>query len=264
MSAKPVIALLTDFGLHDHYVGAMKGVILGICPDATIVDITHDLPAQDVIAASFELDASYRFFPPSTIFVCVVDPGVGTKRRAIAANAGEYTFLAPDNGLLAHVLGATAPDAIVELTNERYQLADVSRTFEGRDRFAPAAAWLARGVAIDEFGARVKDWTPLGIPSPTVSADSVAGCVVRVDRFGNLITNVDRRMLASACGARTPAIPLGARRIDRVVNTYADVPAHDLCAIVGSSGFVEIAANRDHASRRLGVGTGAPVVFRLC
>src|SRR5437763_4207276 len=137
--SRAVIALLTDFGTRDHYAGTMKGVALGICPDVTFVDITHDIPAHDVLAGALELAACYRFFPPGTIFLVVVDPGVGSSRRGIAGEAGEYKFVGPDNGVLGAVFDETPPRQVVELTERRYARATVSRTFEGRDRFAPAA-----------------------------------------------------------------------------------------------------------------------------
>ena len=150
---RSVIALLTDFGLCDHYVGAMKGVILGICPDATLVDISHDLPPHDVLAGTIELGASYAYFPAGTIFLVVVDPGVGSARRGIAADVGAYRFVAPDNGVLSAVVDEHPPRRVVELSDRRYARPTVSRTFEGRDRFAPAAAWLARGVDLGALAA---------------------------------------------------------------------------------------------------------------
>ena len=152
MSTRPVIALLTDFGLSDHYVGVMKGVIAGLCPEALLIDITHDVPAQDIRTAAFELEASWRYFPSDTTFVVVVDPGVGTERRGIAARIGERFFVGPDNGVFDLVIASQAPSEAVELGNPRYARAMVSRTFEGRDRFAPAAAWLAQGTPLAEFG----------------------------------------------------------------------------------------------------------------
>ena len=143
-----MIALLTDFGTRDHYAGTMKAVALGICPDATLVDITHDIAAHDVLGGALELAASYRYFPAGTIFLVVVDPGVGSSRRGIAAEAGDYRFVAPDNGVLTLVLDEAPPRKVVELTERRYARPTVSRTFEGRDRFAPAAAWLAKGVEL--------------------------------------------------------------------------------------------------------------------
>src|ERR671919_2815992 len=190
---RPVIALLSDFGTHDHYAGTMKGVILTICPDVTLVDITHDVPVHDVLDGALQLAASARYFPAGTIFVAVVDPGVGSARRGIAAEAGDYRFVSPDNGVLTAVLREWAPKKIVELTERRYARPTVSRTFEGRDRFAPAAGWLAKGVNVSSFGRTITDYQLLAIPAPAISDEEVSGEVLRVDRFGNLITNIDRR-----------------------------------------------------------------------
>src|SRR5438105_7196982 len=150
--SRAVIALLTDFGTRDHYAGTMKGVALGICPDVTLVDITHDVPPHDVLAGALELAASYKYFPPGTIFLVVVDPGVGSTRRGLAAEAGDYKFVAPDNGVLTAVFGEHPPKRVVELTERKYARPTVSRTFEGRDRFAPAAAWLAKGIDLAALG----------------------------------------------------------------------------------------------------------------
>src|SRR5712691_8208029 len=150
--ARPLVALLTDFGTRDHYVGTMKGVMLGICAELTCVDISHDVPPHDVLAGALELAAAYRYFPAGTVFLVVVDPGVGSARRGIAAEAGDYRFVAPDNGVLSVVLDETPPRRVVELTERRYARPTVSRTFEGRDRFAPAAAWLAKGIELSALG----------------------------------------------------------------------------------------------------------------
>src|SRR4026209_1080645 len=146
--ARPVIALLTDLGTRDHYAGTMKGVALGICPDVTLVDISHDIAAHDVLGGALELAASYRYFPAGTIFLVVVDPGVGSARRGIAADTGDYRFVAPDNGVLSAVFRESPPKRVVELTERKYARPTVSHTFEGRDRFAPAAAWLAKGIQL--------------------------------------------------------------------------------------------------------------------
>src|SRR5918999_2718076 len=191
--ARPVVALLTDFGTRDHYAGTMKAVILGICPDVTLVDITHDIPPHDVMTAALELAASYKYFPSGTIFLVVVDPGVGSARRGIAADTGEFRFVAPDNGVLTAVLKETPAKRVVELTERRYARPTVSRTFEGRDRFAPAAAWLAKGVDLSTLGRSAGTIQQLAIPLPQIDGDLLAGEVLRVDRFGNLVTNIDRR-----------------------------------------------------------------------
>src|SRR5213593_146410 len=172
--ARPVIALLTDFGTRDHYAGTMKGVALGICPDATLVDISHDVPPHDVVAGALELAAAYKYFPSGTIFLVVVDPGVGSARRGIAAETSDYRFVAPDNGVLSVVFDEHAPKRVVELSERRYARPTVSRTFEGRDRFAPAAAWLAKGIELTALGRPAGSIQRLEIPHPDVSADGIS------------------------------------------------------------------------------------------
>src|SRR5438093_439265 len=191
--ARPVIALLTDFGSRDHYAGTMKGVALGICPDAVLVDISHEVPPHDVIAGALELAACYRYFPSGTIFLVVVDPGVGSARRGLAIEAGDYRFVAPDNGVTTVVLDETPAKRVVELTERRYARPTVSRTFEGRDRFAPAAAWLAKGIELTALGRPIGEVQRLELPVVEVRTETVRGSVVRVDRFGNLVTNIDRK-----------------------------------------------------------------------
>src|SRR6266705_2113149 len=176
--ARPVIAMLTDFGARDHYAGTMKGVALGICPDATLVDISHEMPAHDVLAGALELAAAYRYFPAGTIFLVVVDPGVGSTRRGIAAEAGDYRFVAPDNGVLTAILDEHGPKRIVELTERRYARPTVSRTFEGRDRFAPAAAWLAKGIELGALGRSAGSVVHLNIPRPQIEPDTITGEVL--------------------------------------------------------------------------------------
>src|SRR6266700_876927 len=178
--SRPVIALLTDFGTRDHYAGTMKGVALGICPDATLVDITHEVPAHDVLAGALELAAAYKYFPVGTIFLAVVDPGVGSARRGIAAEAGDYKFVAPDNGVLTAVLDEHPPKKIVELSERKYARPTVSRTFEGRDRFAPAAAWLAKGIELAALGRSAGAIHHLDIPRPALAAGRIDGEVLRV------------------------------------------------------------------------------------
>src|SRR5262245_52352591 len=164
--ARPLIALLTDFGLRDHYVGTMKGVVLGICPEANLVDISHDIAPQDVCDGALELAASYRHFPAGTIFLVVVDPGVGSTRRGIAVDVGDYRLVAPGNGVLSVVLDQTPPRLAVELTNRTYARPTISKTFEGRDRFAPAAAWLAGGIELAALGDEVSALVRLDVPRP--------------------------------------------------------------------------------------------------
>lgn len=255
-----VIALLTDFGTRDHYVGAMKGAALSICPDATLVDVTHDVPPHDLLTGALELAAACPYFPGGTIFVAVVDPGVGSARRGIAAEAGGFRFVAPDNGVLTLALRQLPPADVVELANPRYARARISRTFEGRDRFAPAAAWLASGVALSALGPRVADPVTLAIPAPEVSGGEVRGEVLKTDRFGNLVTNIDRAAFARVAAAGPVYARVGPAARARLVDTYAEAPEGELCALFGSAGFLEVAVNRGSAAERLALGRGAPVV----
>lgn len=260
--SRPVVALLTDFGTRDHYVGTMKGVVLGVCPDAALIDITHEIPPQDLLAGALELAAAYRYFPAGTVFLVVVDPGVGSGRRALAAEAGGYRFVAPDNGVLTAVLRESPPQIVVELSNPKYARTSVSRTFEGRDRFAPAAGWLARGAPIDSFGPVVRDYVNLTIPTPSVDTDRATGIVLRVDRFGNLISNLHRSIVEPFMASGRAEVRIAGRPVPYIVDTYADAPAGALCALFGSTDHLEIAIPQGNAAARLGVGRGAEVVVR--
>ncbi len=258
--ARPIVALLTDFGTTDHYVGAMKGVVLGICPEAAVVDISHDVPAHDVLTAGLELAAAYRYFPAGTVFLVVVDPGVGSSRRGLAAEAGDYRFVAPDNGVLTAVFQETPPKRVVELTERRYARPTVSRTFEGRDRFAPGAAWLAKGVQLPALGRPLTDYSSIGIPTPETSDGRIAGEVLRVDAFGNLITNIGRRAFDVLCRGGAIRIEVGGEDIGRLVETYADIGPDEVCALFGSTDCLEFAANSASAAVRLSVERGARVI----
>jgi len=257
--ARPVVALLTDFGQRDHYAGTMKGVVLGICPDAALVDISHEVPAHDVVAGALELAACYRYFPAGTVFLVVVDPGVGSSRRGIAAEAGDYRFVAPDNGVLTVVLDETPPRKTVELTERRYARPTVSRTFEGRDRFAPAAAWLAKGVELSALGRSAGPLHHLDLPRVRPTPDGLAGDVLRVDRFGNLITNIDRKSFEKLSAGGQVEIRVGGHEVARVVSTYGDVAPGAVAALFGSTEHLEIAANGASAADTLGIGRGAAV-----
>jgi S-adenosylmethionine hydrolase len=258
---RPVVALLTDFGVRDHYAGTMKGVVLGICPEAALVDVSHDVPPHDVLTASLELAACYKYFPAGTVFLVVVDPGVGSARRPIAAEAGEYRFVAPDNGVLSAVFKEVSPRRVVELTERRFARPTVSRTFEGRDRFAPAAAWLAKGTELKALGRGVTDYLRLAIPDPSVNEHEVRGEVLRVDRFGNLITNIDRRSYdrLGRHGEAALEIRAGEHLVGRLVTTYAEIAPGEVCSLFGSTDHLEIAANSASAADTLGLGRGAPV-----
>jgi S-adenosyl-L-methionine hydrolase (adenosine-forming) len=261
--AKPIIALLSDFGTRDHYAGVMKGVILTITDEPRIIDVSHDLPAHDIGFAALELAATYRYFPAGTIFLVVVDPGVGTQRRGIAAEAGDWRFVAPDNGVLSGVFREAPPRRVVELTERRYARPTVSRTFEGRDRFAPAAAWLAKGVQLTALGRPITDYHLLDLPQPRLDDNVLSGVVVRVDRFGNVVTNLDRRTCEKLTGgAGDVQLTVRGQMIGRLVSTYADLAPGEIGALFGSTDHLECAAQAASAAERLGVAVGDPVELR--
>ena len=263
MASKPTIALLSDFGTRDHYAGVMKGVALSICPDAVLVDISHDLPAHDIPFAARELAATYKYFPPGTIFLVVVDPGVGSARRGIAAEVGEGRFVAPDNGVLTAVFHETPPKRVVELTERRYARPTVSRTFEGRDRFAPAAAWLAKGIQLPALGRPISDYVQIDLVQAVLEGGEVRGLVVRIDRFGNVVTNIERRVCEKLTGPDGAMhIEVGGRVIERVVSTFSEIANGEVGALFGSTDHLELAAQAASAADVVGVGVGASVVVR--
>ena len=261
--SRPIIALLTDFGTRDHYSGVMKGVILGICPDVTLVDLSHDVPAHDVRFAAQELAATYKYFPAGTIFVAVVDPGVGTTRRGIAADAGDRKFIAPDNGVLSAVFHEAPPKRVVELSERKYARPTVSRTFEGRDRFAPAAAFLAKGIHLEAFGRAVSDYHVLDLPGPQANGSSLKGLVIRVDRFGNVVTNLDRKSCEKFVGGQGGLqVTVNGKTIDRLVSTYGDLAPGEIGALFGSTDQLECSAPSANAAEALGVRVGDPVELK--
>lgn len=249
------ITLLTDFGTQDGYTGAMRGVIAGIAPDAIVEDISHDLPHGDVHAAAWTLTTYAHLFPPGTVHVAVIDPGVGSDRRAIAARVGSHIFVAPDNGSLTRVLDGDAE--VVEIRERLYRRDDVSQTFHGRDIFAPAAAHLARGIALDQLGPRALGVIRLQYPQPVRTAGGIAGEVIHVDRFGNLITNIPGSWIEQIGGSAWEMHANDA--VAPVVRTYADVPAGQLLAYEGSSRMMEIGMRDGNAAAQTGLHRGAKI-----
>jgi len=261
--AKSLIAFLSDFGTRDHYVGVIKAVILSINPEANIVDVSHDLPPHDIATAARELVASYRYFPTGTTFLVVVDPGVGTARRGIAADVGEWRFVAPDNGVLTGVFEETPPKKVVELTERRYARPTVSRTFEGRDRFAPAAAWLSKGVHLPALGRALTDFHMLDLPKPQLDGAVLSGVVVRVDRFGNVVTNLDRKSCERLTeGVGVLQLTAGGQGISRIVSTYTEIGPGEIAALFGGTDHLEFAMRTASAAERLAVAPGDPVELR--
>jgi len=245
----PVITLLTDFGVEDAYVGTMKGVILSINPRVQIVDICHEIAPQDIFEGAYVLWTSYRYFPKGTIHVAVVDPGVGGARSAICASVNGHIFVAPDNGLLSFVVSEAEPDEIVRITRRKYLLPRISRTFHGRDIFAPAAAHISTGLPIGRLGASAQRLKTFPVPKPRrTKKGEIEGEVIHIDRFGNLVTNIVEDMLPAR---KEPIVRIGRRRIIGISNSYEEVASGALLAIVGSAGLLEISVNGGSAAKLL-------------
>jgi S-adenosyl-L-methionine hydrolase (adenosine-forming) len=251
-----VITLTTDFGTRDTYVAEMKAAILSITPDVHVVDVTHEIAPHDVLEGALALEAAAPWFPPATIHVAVVDPGVGTARRGLAVASKGQVFIGPDNGLFTPFLGASAWRA-VELTETEFRRATVSPTFHGRDVFAPAAAHVALGLSPERLGPRVTDPVLLAWPRPRVAARRIGGAVVHVDRFGNLVTSIPGDALASLGSSLT--VRVGARSLP-LVRTYGELARGRAGALVGSRNRLEIAVNAGSAAAMLGARRGTSVV----
>ena len=259
-----IITLTTDFGLADGYVGTMKGVILGIDPTVTIVDISHDIAPQDVREAAYTFYAAYPYFPQGTIHVVVVDPGVGSERRAIALRTPQAAFVAPDNGVLSYVVAGERVEEIVHLTNPRYHLSPVSRTFHGRDIFAPAAAHLARGVPLAKLGQPLTEIVTFPLPRSQVHPDgTIVGQVIHVDRFGNLITSITATDLADHSLLGASVIEIKGQAIRGIANSYAEVTPGELLALIGSEGHLEISVSSGSASQTLKAKVGDEVLLKV-
>ncbi|MFA5110083.1 MAG: SAM-dependent chlorinase/fluorinase [Desulfobaccales bacterium] len=259
---RPLITLLTDFGTRDAYAASLKGVILSLNPAARLVDLTHEVPPQDIRAGAFILAAAAAYFPPGAIHLAVVDPGVGSGRRALAARCRGQYWVGPDNGLF-HPVFAKAPDlAIVSLENPAYFRPQVSATFHGRDIFAPVAAHLSLEVDLDRFGPRLTDPVSLGWPEPDFNPEAVRGEIIYVDGFGNLVSNIPAADLAVWLEGRSVSLRLGSLSLQGLARTYADAAPGKFLALAGSHGLVEIACALDHAARRLKAGVGLPVEIR--
>jgi S-adenosylmethionine hydrolase len=258
-----IVTLTTDFGLADHFVGVMKGVILRICPSARIADITHQVTPFEVTEAAFLLSESYRWFPPRTVHVVVVDPGVGTSRRPIVAEAAGQYFIAPDNGVLSMIF-TREKHKVRAITAEKYFLQPVSNTFHGRDIFAPAAAHVASGVLPSRLGKPIDDYMRLQqFDKPARTARrGWTGAVLKVDRFGNLITNFHTADFPDLHG-RAFEIAVGPRKVDKTARNYAECAPGELFLIVGSSGYYEVSSSQASAAKLLGCGTGAPVELTI-
>ncbi len=257
---RPVVGLITDFGIQDPYDAVMKGVIYSINPEANIVDITHHVEPQNVPQAAFILSRVFSYFPRDTVFNVVVDPGVGGKRRALAVKTRDYYFVAPDNGVLTLAMKKSPPQVMVEITDFRFILQPVSRTFHGRDIFAPAAAHLSNRVPITEMGMKVEDYEKLTFPPVTVQKDHLLGHVIYTDHFGNLITDIDHELYHSR---KVNRITVADHTITGLNRSYNSSPPGDLLAITGSFDTLEISVNKGSATDLLKGVTGLPVRIEL-
>jgi S-adenosylmethionine hydrolase len=284
MKQTPLITLTTDFGTADGYVGTMKGVILGIAPNARLVDLSHAIAPQNVREAAFVLFASYSFFPAHSVHLVIVDPGVGGARRAIALRTPAGTFVGPDNGVFSYVMAREPVEALVELADPCYRLSHVSYTFHGRDVFAPVAAHLAAGVAIADLGPPISDPVTFPLPRLEVVAKGIIGQVLHVDHFGNVVTSIGELRWAGGdllfepalgmaggrmqdAGRRIVAadttVEVAGREIAGVHCAYVDVAPGQMLALVGSSGYLEVAVREGSAALKLGVHHGDEVALRF-
>ncbi len=259
--APPLITLTSDFGLSDHFVGTIKGVILGINPEAEIVDICHEVRSYDILDGAFTIAQAYRHFPSGTIHVVVVDPGVGSQRRPLLVRTEKYFFVCPDNGVLSLVM-AREEHRVREVTADHYFLNPVSNTFHARDIFAPVAAWLTRGVESSKFGEFITDYVRFNPPRPKVLTDKlIKGVVLKVDKFGNVITNFSPDDVPQLFQENPPPFKIvaGKAEVTKLNLAYTQSAPGDLFAIVGSTGYLELATNRGAAAKIMGVDKGSDV-----
>jgi S-adenosyl-L-methionine hydrolase (adenosine-forming) len=259
----PIITLTTDFGTNDSLVGAMKGVILNINPAARIVDINHHVAPYDILDGALAIANAYRYFPPRTIHVVVIDPGVGTERRPILVSGEKQYFIAPDNGVLSMIFERETC-TVRHVTAEHYFMRPLSPTFHGRDVFAPVAAWLTKAWQTEAFGEAIADFVRFTTPKAKPAGQAVTGVVLHVDVFGNLMTNLTAKDVpAIAAATGTIRLAVNGKEVRRIVRTFGDGTPGEPIAVFGSAGYLEIAVNRGNASRTLGVNRGAEVTLDL-
>jgi len=262
LANRPIITLTTDFGLNDHFVGTIKGVILDIAPEVELVDICHSVQAFDVLDGALTIAQAYSYFPAGTVHFVVVDPGVGTARRPILVTSERHHFVAPDNGVLSLIYSREERLQVRHVTAEHYYLQPVSNTFHARDIFAPVTAYLAKGVDPAKFGEEVDDFVRFNAPKPKAAdGNTLRGVVLKVDRFGNLITNITPQDAPSLFQPQPPAfkILVGNCEIAEIKLNYAQGTPGEVFGILGSMGYLEIAANRGSAAQAVGAGKGSDV-----
>jgi len=256
----PIITLTTDYGTNDHLVGTVKGVILKINPDVQIVDITHNVMPFDVLDGALAIGSAYKYFPSKTVHLVIVDPGVGTERRPLLVSGEQQFFVGPDNGVFSLVYEKEERITVRHVTAEHYFLNPVSKTFHGRDVFAPVAAWLTKVWQTPSFGEEITEYARFSLPKPKAADGAVKGVILRVDAFGNLMTNLTPADLPEQT-LKNSAIKMQVadKEIGKLVETFAEGEAGVAVAFLGSSGFIEIAVNKGSAAKQLGVGRGVAV-----
>jgi S-adenosyl-L-methionine hydrolase (adenosine-forming) len=256
LNPRKIIALLTDFGTKDYFVGALKGVITTIAPDVNIVDITHEIEPQNIASAGFTLRTCYKNFPKQTIFTAVVDPGVGSDRKAILVETEDYYFIAPDNGLLSFIFNNEKNFKVHELTNKKFFAPKVSTTFHGRDVFAPVAAHLSNSFQPDEFGRQIINYIRFDELKPYVESNGkIIGEIIHIDRFGNLVTNLTKEHLPDKFVAEVNNI-----KIDKIRNYYSEAEKSELFMVFGSAGFLEIVAFQNSAAKKIAAEIGSLII----
>jgi S-adenosyl-L-methionine hydrolase (adenosine-forming) len=260
----PIVTLTTDYGTSDHLVGTLKGVLLSIHPEIQIVDICHTVVPFDVLDGALCIGAAYKYFPARTVHMVIVDPGVGSARRPILVSANNQYFVAPDNGVLSMVYERENPVSVRHITSEHYFQRPVSETFHGRDIFAPVAAWLTKNWQSEAFGEVIEDHVRFALPRPKTQDGAMRGAVMKVDHFGNLMTNFTLEDLPEAKRQPGPiAMTVGGKPVKQMVGNFSQAPAGEAVALVGSSGFIEVAVNKGNAARALAVNRGAEVILQI-
>lgn len=266
MAMRRIITLLTDFGIRDAYVGAMKGIILSICPTVEIIDVSHEVPRHDIRRGAFLLSQVSPYFPKGTIHLVVIDPGVGTARRRIVVEGKRCLYVGPDNGVLLLAANAEGIEKAVEIKRERFMLSNPSTTFEGRDIFAPVAAYLAKGITIEDLGPKIQGFVELFFAEPTVKEDRIFGEVIHIDWFGNIVTNISRRMLENfkvVEGVYLEVHLSGLSKVMRLCKAYEEVPVKFPLIIIGSSDFLEVSVNQGSAVERFKTVVGSKIELSI-
>ncbi len=257
-----IITLTTDFGLKDPFVGIMKGVILSIHDEVNIIDISHGINSHDIFEGAIIIKEVHPFFPPDTIHVVVVDPGVGGSRRPLLVHACGQYFIGPDNGILSPIIASDSSSKIIEITEKKYFLPEIGGTFHGRDIFAPVAAWLSRGTSLEEFGKIIKDYKTLSIPECKKKGNTISGEVIYIDKFGNLFTNIEEKHLQGLDIKKIPVIQIKNYTIKGISKFYEEIKTGQIGVLINSFGFLEVFVSSGNAAKVLHAKKGDQVTVK--